>query len=427
MDFESRRQKILDKMEKNSIAVLYSGIEHHVSADEYDLFTAQANRNFFYLTGLRRDNMVLLMDKCVEPARTMLFIEEADPLMERWYGRKVTEEEAIEISGIDDVKFIDEFESTMDMLMTREDVYTAYFDTYRHQKADLPDYNLVKANEFRQDYPSVTLKNLFPLVAEERMQKDDDEIKLIKDAIELTKQGLNNVMANLKPGMKEYQAQADFEYVVRRSGAEWTAFPTIAGSGVNGTMLHYDTNRETIEDGTLLLLDLGARIDGYNSDITRTYPANGKFTERQKAVYDIVLAANRKIVETAKPGMTTKELNKVCQDVLSEGLIKLGLIKEPVEISKYYMHGVSHHLGIDVHDVTVDFNKKLRPGAVISDEPGLYIDEWGIGIRIEDDVLITEDGAVCLSEDIIRTTDEIEEYMLRYRRKLDTCCQAMRQ
>lgn len=427
MDFESRRQKILDKMEKNSIAVLYSGIEHHVSADEYDLFTAQANRNFFYLTGLRRDNMVLLMDKCVEPARIMLFIEEADPLMERWYGRKVTEEEAIEISGIDDVKFIDEFESTMDMLMTREDVYTAYFDTYRHQKADLPDYNLVKANEFRQDYPSVTLKNLFPLVAEERMQKDDDEIKLIKDAIELTKQGLNNVMANLKPGMKEYQAQADFEYVVRRGGAEWTAFPTIAGSGVNGTMLHYDTNRETIEDGTLLLLDLGARIDGYNSDITRTYPANGKFTERQKAVYDIVLAANRKIVETAKPGMTTKELNKVCQDVLSEGLIKLGLIKEPVEISKYYMHGVSHHLGIDVHDVTVDFNKKLRPGAVISDEPGLYIDEWGIGIRIEDDVLITEDGAVCLSEDIIRTTDEIEEYMLRYRRKLDTCCQAMRQ
>lgn len=427
MDFESRRQKILDKMEKNSIAVLYSGIEHHVSADEYDLFTAQANRNFFYLTGLRRDNMVLLMDKCVEPARTMLFIEEADPLMERWYGRKVTEEEAIEISGIDDVKFIDEFESTMDMLMTREDVYTAYFDTYRHQKADLPDYNLVKSNEFRQDYPSVTLKNLFPLVAEERMQKDDDEIKLIKDAIELTKQGLNNVMANLKPGMKEYQAQADFEYVVRRGGAEWTAFPTIAGSGVNGTMLHYDTNRETIEDGTLLLLDLGARIDGYNSDITRTYPANGKFTERQKAVYDIVLAANRKIVETAKPGMTTKELNKVCQDVLSEGLIKLGLIKEPAEISKYYMHGVSHHLGIDVHDVTVDFNKKLRPGAVISDEPGLYIDEWGIGIRIEDDVLITEDGAVCLSEDIIRTTDEIEEYMLRYRRKLDTCCQAMRQ
>ena len=402
MDFESRRQRILDKMEDNSIAVLYSGIEHHVSADEYDLFTAHANRNFFYLTGLRRDNMVLVLDKCVEPAQTILFIEEADPLMERWYGRKVTMEEAEEISGIDEVEYIDEFESALDRMMTREDVYTAYFDTYRHQKMDLPDYNVVKANEFKADYPGVTVKNLFPLVAEERMQKDEDEIELTKKAIALTKDGLCNVMANLKPGMKEYQAQADFDYIVRRGGAEWTAFPT---------MLHYDTNRETIEDGTLLLLDLGARVDGYNSDITRTYPANGKFTERQKQVYDIVLAANRKIVEVAKPGMTTKELNEVCKEVLADGLIKLGLIKESVEVSKYYMHGVSHHLGIDVHDVTVDYNKKLRPGAIISDEPGLYIDEWEIGIRIEDDVLITEDGAVCLSEDIIRTTEDIEAYM----------------
>ena len=143
---------------------------------------------------------------------------------------------------------------------------------------------------------------------------------------------------------------------------------------------------------------------------------NGRFTERQKQVYDIVLAANRKIVEAAKPGMTTKELNEVCKDVLADGLMKLGLIKNSVEISKYYMHGVSHHLGIDVHDVTVDSNSRLRPGAIISDEPGLYIDEWEIGIRIEDDVLITEDGAVCLSEDIIRTTEDIEAYMAEHKK-----------
>ena len=174
---------------------------------------------------------------------------------------------------------------------------------------------------------------------------------------------------------------------------------------MNGTMLHYDTNRETMEDGTLVLLDLGARIDGYNSDITRTYPVNGRFTERQKQGYDIVLAANRKIVEVAKPGMTTKELNEVCKDVLADGLMKLGLIKNSVEISKYYMHGV-----------TVDSNSRLRPGAIISDEPGLYIDEWEIGIRIEDDVLITEDGAVCLSEDIIRTTEDIEAYMAEHKK-----------
>lgn len=411
MDYNRRRQTVFDRMADNSIAVLYSGIEHHVSADEYDLFTAHANRNFFYLTGLRRDKMALVLDKAAAEPKTTLFIEEADPAMERWYGRKVTVDEAKELSGIDNVRFINELDSALDMIMTREDVYTAYFDTYRHQKEDLPDYNVVKANEFKTAYPGVSIRNLFPFVAEQRMQKDEDEIALIKEAVKLTDTALKNVLANLKPGMFEYEAQADFEYSIRRNGAEWTAFPTIAGSGMNGTMLHYDTNQDMMEDGSLLLMDLGARLQGYNSDITRTYPVNGKYTERQRQVYDIVLEANRTVLKEAKPGMTTVDLNNICKKVLAAGCIKLGLIEKEEEISRYYMHGVSHHLGIDVHDVTVDSNKKLRPGAVISDEPGLYIDEWEIGIRIEDDLLITEDGAVCLSEEIMRDADEIEAYM----------------
>lgn len=411
MDYNKRRQTVFDRMADNSIAVLYSGIEHHVSADEYDLFTAQANRNFFYLTGLRRDKMALVLDKAAAEPKTTLFIEEADPSMERWYGRKVTVDEAKELSGIDNVRFIDELDGALDMIMTREDVYTAYFDTYRHQKEDLPDYNAVKANEFKTAYPGVSIRNLFPFVAEQRMQKDEDEIALTKEAIKLTDTALKNVLANLKPGMFEYEAQADFEYSIRRNGAEWTAFPTIAGSGMNGTMLHYETNQDMMEDGSLLLMDLGARVRGYNSDITRTYPVNGKYTERQRQVYDIVLEANRTVLKEAKPGMTTVDLNNICKKVLAAGCIRLGLIEKEEEISRYYMHGVSHHLGIDVHDVTVDSNKKLRPGAIISDEPGLYIDEWEIGIRIEDDLLITEDGAVCLSEEIMRDADEIEAYM----------------
>lgn len=411
MDYNKRRQAVFDRMADNSIAVLYSGIEHHVSADEYDIFTAHANRNFFYLTGLRRDKMALVLDKAAAEPKTTLFIEEADPAMERWYGRKVTVDEAKELSGIDNVRFIDELDGALDMIMTREDVYTAYFDTYRHQKEDLPDYNVVKANEFKTAYPGVSIRNLFPFVAEQRMQKDEDEIALTKEAIKLTDTALKNVLANLKPGMFEYEAQADFEYSIRRNGAEWTAFPTIAGSGMNGTMLHYETNQDMMEDGSLLLMDLGARVRGYNSDITRTYPVNGKYTERQRQVYDIVLEANRTVLKEAKPGMTTVDLNNICKKVLAAGCIRLGLIEKEEEISRYYMHGVSHHLGIDVHDVTVDFNKKLRPGAIISDEPGLYIDEWEIGIRIEDDLLITEDGAVCLSEEIMRDADEIEAYM----------------
>ena len=413
MDFNKRRQEVFDRMVENSIAILYSGIEHHVSADEYDLFTAHANRNFFYLTGLRRDKMALVLDKAGEEPKTLLFIEEADPTMERWYGRKVTVDEAKEVTGIDKVYFISEIDSVIDSIMTREDVDTAYFDTYRHQKEDLPDYNLVKANEFKDLYPAVAIKNLFPFVAEQRMQKDEDEIEVTKEAIHLTNIALQNVLTNLKPGMFEYEAQADFEYSIRRNGAELAAFPTIAGSGINGTMLHYDTNQDFMVDGSLLLMDLGARVRGYNSDITRTYPVNGKFSERQREVYDIVLKANRTVLKKAKPGMTTVELNDICKKVLAEGCIKLGLIEKEEEIGKYYMHGVSHHLGIDVHDVTVDSNKKLRPGAIITDEPGLYIDEWEIGIRIEDDLLITEDGAICLSEEIMRDADEIEAFMAK--------------
>lgn len=415
MDFNRRRQEVLEKMEANSILILYSGIEVHVSADEYAPF--EANRNFFYLTGLRRDKMALVLDKAAEKPAVKLFIEEADPTMERWYGRKVTVEEAKEITGIEDVSFIDDLESRIDFIMTREDVDAIYFDTYRHQLEDMEDYNLVKANEFARKYPGTRIKNCYPIIAEMRMQKDADEVDLIRDAIKLTDEGLQCVMRNLKPEMKEYQAQADFEYSIKRNGADSVSFPTIAGSGINGTMLHYETNQDTCKDGTLLLLDLGAKYKGYCADITRTYPVNGTFTERQREVYNIVLAANRKIAEVAKPGMTTVELNNVCKKVLAEGCIRLGLIEKEEEIGKYYMHGVSHHLGIDVHDVTVDSNRRLRPGAVISDEPGLYIDEWEIGIRIEDDLLITEDGCECLSEGIIRTADEIEAFMREHREK----------
>lgn len=409
MNYQARREAVLDKMTQGSVAILYSGIEVHVSADEYEHF--HANRNFFYLTGLRREQMVLILDKAVEPAKTILFIEEADPTMERWYGRKVTMEEAKKTSGIDDVQYIGALNGVLDRIMEREDVEQVYFDTFRHSQEDMPDYNLIKANEFRTLYPGVPVRNLFHLVAAERMWKDEEEISLTREAIRLTKEALEVVMKNLKPGIKEYQAQADFEHSIFRNGAECPAFHTIAGSGMNGTMLHYDTNRDTCRDGSLLLLDLGARVAGYNADITRTYPVNGKFTERQKKVYDLVLAANRKVAEEAKPGITLKELNEICKSVLAKGLIELGLIKKEDEVSKYYMHGVSHHLGIDVHDVNVAANAKLRPGAIITDEPGLYIDEWEIGVRIEDDLLITEDGAEVLSKDIIRTTEEIEAFM----------------
>ena len=409
MNFAERRKQVFEKMERQSALILFSGIESHVSADEYAPF--EADRNFFYLTGLRRDHMILLMKKTLKEEQVILFIEEADPTQERWYGRKVTVDEAKEISGIDNVMFLDSFEGAVDRMMAREDIDSLYFDCYRYQFEDMPDYNMIKAKEFAEKYPGHAVKNISQVIAELRMQKDGDEVALVREAIGITDKALQYVMKHLEPGMAEYQAQADFEYSIKRNGADGVAFHTIAGSGINGTMLHYVTNECECKDNTLLLLDLGAKYKGYCADITRTYPVNGKFTEKQRMVYEVVLAANRAVAKTAKPGMTLRELNDVCKKVLAEGCIRMGLIEKEEEIGKYYMHGVSHHLGIDVHDVSVASNSKLRPGAVISDEPGLYIDEWEIGIRVEDDLLITEDGCECLSEDVMRTPDEIEAFM----------------
>lgn len=408
MNFEARRQSILNQMAENSLLILYSGTPIHISADAYHHF--EANKHFYYLTGLRRENMILVLRKSENGNQSMLYIEKSDPNAERWTGKMVTVEEAKSISGIDDVRFTASFQAQLDYLLGSSTLSTCYFDCYRHQQSDLPDYNLAKAQQFAAEHPGITVRNLWPMVAKLRMQKDEDEVALTEQAIDITDKALQRVLTTLEPGMKEYQAQANFEHMVHYLGAEGPSFPTIAGSGKNGCMLHYETNRDTCQDGTLLLLDLGVRYQGYCSDITRTYPVSGKFSERQRKVYEIVLKANKEVAAQAKPGMTTKELNEVCKKVLTQGCMELGLIDKEEDIGKYYMHGVSHHLGLDVHDVTVE-GVKLAPGSIITDEPGLYIDEWEIGIRIEDDLLITEDGCRVLSAAIIKEPDEIEAFM----------------
>ncbi len=415
MNMTERRRQVWEAMHPQSALILFSGTGIHVSTDEYAAF--EANRNFFYLTGLRRPNMILIMTKTGGEPKATLFIEKADPNLVRWTGKRITVEEAKETSQVDEVLFLDAFEVRINRLMGSGIIENLYFDCNRCQWGDLPDYNAVKAGEFAGKYPGVQIRDVFPIAARLRMRKGPEEIEKIKEAIRVTDESLKNVMRNLQPGRKEYQAQADFEYMVRFLGADGMAFPTIAGSGANGTMLHYGTNRDTCRDGDLLLLDLGAKYQGYCADITRTYPVNGKYSPRQRQVYDIVLKANRTIAATAKAGMRLNDLQQLCKQVLAEGCMELGLIQEPSEIGKYYMHGVSHHLGIDVHDVNVERDAPLPAGAVISDEPGLYIDEWGIGIRIEDDLFITENGCEVLSEGVMRDADEIETFMSEQVRK----------
>ena len=405
----ARRAAVLEKMGTHSLMVLYSGESVPASMDEGYPF--EANHHFFYLTGLRRENMALVLSTSAAEPKTALFIEEPVPAMERWTGRRVTKEEAASVSGIDDVRYIDSLPGAISRFMTREWVESAWFDCYRDAMGDVDSYNMRKAKAFAAAYPAVTLKNAHPLLATMRMRKDESELATMQEAIDLTGRALHHVLTRLAPGQMEYQAQAEFEYAIRYGGAEGTAFATIAGSGLNGCMLHYDTNHCRMEDGKLLLMDLGAKVRGYCADITRTYPVNGRYTPRQKEIYDIVLAANRAVAQAARPGVTLAQLNEICKQTLAGGLIRIGKIESAEEIGRYYMHGVSHHLGIDTHDATGSDALELAPGMVITDEPGLYIDEEEIGIRIEDDLLITKDGCTVLSEAIPRTTEEIEAIM----------------
>lgn len=406
MSVSNHRKKLEEMLADNSMLLLYSGIALHVSEDEYYPF--RCNRNFFYLTGLTREKMVLCIKKVGGRISESLFIEAVDPLAVRWTGKMVSPEEAREISGISDIRLIDRLDREIGGYLSSDPVENVYFDCQRHSDGDLPDYNLAKSLEFSKKYPALRLIDLHPLVASLRRVKDDEEIAAIRRAIDCTKKGLEQVLSTLHPGMYEYQVQAEFEYRLAVEGAEGPSFPTIAGSGANSTMLHYETNREKCTDGSLILLDLGAKVDGYCADITRTYPVSGRYSPRQREYYDLVLAANREVAKAAKPGMTLALLNDICKKVLAEGLLRMGKIRDESEVGRYYMHGVSHQLGIDVHDCNIAADRVLRPGNVITDEPGLYIDEEAIGIRIEDDLLITEDGCEVLSESIPRDADEIE-------------------
>ncbi len=409
--YAKRCDAVLNQMEKGSIMVLYSGEGIPQSMDDCCPF--EANHHFFYLTGLRRENMALVLSRSASEDKKILFIEEAVPSMERWTGKRVTKDEAKEISGIADVRYIDSLPSALGRMMAREQVVSAYFDGYRNAMTDADSYNMAKAKTFAAAYPMVALKNAHPMLAQMRMVKDETEIACIRDAIAVTDKGLRRILSTLAPGQMEYQAQAEFEYAIHWHGAEGTSFATIAGSGLNGCMLHYETNHCRMEENQLLLLDLGAKVKGYCADITRTYPVNGRYTPRQKQIYDIVLAANQRVAQEARPGLTLKQLNEICKQVLAEGLMAIGKIDSADQIGTYYMHGVSHHLGLDTHDAIAHDEVPLAPGMVITNEPGLYIDEEEIGIRIEDDLLITQEGCEVLSRDIPRTTDEIEALMAR--------------
>ncbi len=404
----STRKKIMDSIEDNSLFVLFSGIAPHKSADaDYDFIV---NKNFFYMVGIEREKFILLIEKRNMELKEILFIDKVSPLEEKWTGFRMKEDEAKSISGIENIKPVDEFYNYLNSIFLNGTFSNVYLDLERGGWDCEETKALSLAKNIRDRYPHIKINNSYNTISKSRMVKTEEEVEMIRKAIEITDQGIRKMMENSKAGMIEYQLEAYFDFELKTLGTKRHAFNTIAASGKNAIVLHYGENNCQMNDGELILFDLGAEYNNYCADISRTFPVNGKFTERQKQIYNIVLKSELETIKAVKPGLPFKELNNVTKKILIEECKKIGLIKEDEEISKYYYHGVSHYLGLDTHDVG-SRDAILEPGMVLTIEPGLYIEEEGIGIRIEDNVVVTKDGCENLSKDIIKTIEDIEAFM----------------
>lgn len=403
--FSNNRNKLIEDLAVGDLVVLFAGEAPKSTADSHYRF--KTNKNFYYFTGFTQEKFIVTIVKLKDKVETMLFIEEANYDIEKWVGRKLSKTAATEVSGIETVEYLDKFRPYITRLVYQDKVERAYFDLEK-LSWDQPDsYTHQFAKDFRDKFLQVQIKTLHPLVTKYRLFKEEFELDCMKQAIELTDKGLKAILNTLEPGKFEYELESAFDYAIMSGGADGNAFDTIAASGSEAVILHYVDNNRPLKENELVLLDLGAQYKEYAGDISRTYPISGKFTDRQKLFYNLVLEAQLATIDAIEVGKTLAELNDVCKNVLTDGLKEIGLIKEDSEISKYYYHGVSHFLGLDTHDLG-ERDVKLEPGMVITVEPGLYIAEEEIGIRIEDDCLVTENGHINLSSMIIKTVEDIE-------------------
>lgn len=399
--FEKNRKKLLDKLNDGDLVILYAGAAPVKRGDENYPFTP--DRNFYYVTGIDRQNLIFAIGKLGGKDFERLYIEPDNGQMARWIGANLTAEEAEEISGVKDIKLTDNFEDDLQLLS--KDTKKLYLDL------DRKDLDIESIKEGMSEvFKAVKIENIFNTFAQMRVIKEPWEIELVRKAGDITRLGIEEMMKNAKPGMWEYEIEAYYDFVLRKNGVKDKAFSTIAASGMNGTTLHYVENNSKTHENDLILIDAGAQWEYYAGDISRTFPVSGKFTERQKLVYNIVLGGQQLVIDNIKPGVEYPSLNEMLKEYYFEELKKIGLVKTKEEVFNYYFHGVSHFIGAETHDVG-DRSQTLKPGMIISVEPGLYIAEWSIGIRIEDDALVTENGCEILTKDMIKTVDDIERFM----------------
>ena len=404
----NRRHAAFSEHVSGSITVLFAGDNVKRSADSTYPFTV--NRNFYYLTQCDEDGLIYVQLRNAVGHKEILFIKDHNPVMEKWVGKSLSKDDAIHKSGVFMIQPLSQFEAFFARTLSRNDIQTLYIDSERDQLT----HRISEAENFvqriRRLYPGLHIVNINQRLNKMRTIKADAEVEMIKEAIDITRVGIESLVSKLKPGKLEYQAVADFKYELNLRHCD-VSFDTIAASGKDATVLHYVSNHKEMQDGDLLLLDCGAAFKHYCGDISRTFPVNGKFSERQREAYEIVLEAQSEVIKAIKPGVTLIQLNEIVRNVYKERCVEAKMIEAPEQVDDIYYHSVSHSLGLDTHDVGMFEGTLLEPGMVITVEPGLYLEHESIGIRIEDDVLVTETGCVNLSSSILKTVEEIESFM----------------
>ena len=423
MSYSHNRANLAAQLPSKSVAVFTANELMPRNGDEFFPFRQQSD--FHYLTGIDAENAFLLIapDYPDENMREVLFIEAYDEVKATWQGEMLDAQQASGISGIKTVKTSDSFWMTLN-----DFAYSGYGDTIYLNSYEYPKYECavetIQQRFNRQvmaRYPMHRYGRTAPILNALRMVKSEEEIAITRQACDITAKAFRRCLDTVKPGMYEYEVQAEIEYVFKQNNATGHAYAPIIAGGKNACCLHYSKNQSLLHDGDLLLFDIGCEYLNYSSDLSRTIPVNGKFTPRQKECYNAVLRVMKEITKLYRPGHCINEINETTHKLMEQEMIGLRLFTEedvkkqdpdkPLE-RKYLMHGMSHHIGLDVHD-SIDKFKPFEPGMILTCEPGIYIREEGIGIRIENDLLITEGEPINLFESLPVEIEEIESAMQR--------------
>ena len=421
--FTNNRKRLLKSISKNGLVVVNSNDIMPTNADGTMAF--KQNTDLFYLTGIEQEETVLVLcpDFPDKKYREVLFVRQPNEHLEKWEGHKLSKKEASEISGIKTVSWTSEFKGLFHHMMAMGGVDRVYLNTNEHYRSDV----VVQTRDARfiewcqAAYPLHTYDRLAPHMGLLRKEKQSREIELMQKACDITEKGFRRVLKFVEPGVMEYEIEAEFIHEFMRNGSMGFAYNPIIASGKNNVVLHYIENNQKCKSGDLLLLDVAAEYANYNSDLTRTIPINGRFSKRQKEVYNSVLRVMRYAMSIMGPAVVYFDYHKEVEKFMESELLKLKLISKtdvknqspesPVS-KKYYYHGTSHMLGLDVHDVG-NMHDKMKVGSVWTVEPGIYIKEEGFGVRLENNVVIKNKGVLDLMRNIPIEADEIEEIMNR--------------